>query len=94
MFSTSSEAIIPRSFLSWFDDHTQKLAKYARAGVPVYWVVDAEDGQVSAYTRLNAHEGYDLREICCPGQILDVVIGGHHCGTVSVAAIFPPEALP
>jgi Uma2 family endonuclease len=72
------------------EDHTVKLAKYARAGVPVYWVVDVEARQVTVYTEPNAAGGYDRRVTLRPGQALDVVIGGHRCGAVRVEDVFPP----
>ena len=75
-------------------DHTVKLAKYAREGIPVYWVVDAEGRRVAVYTGPNAEGGYDRRTTARPGESIDVVVAGHVCGAVRVVDVFPPsEAL-
>jgi Uma2 family endonuclease len=71
-------------------DDTDKLAKYARAAIPTYWMIDAPGRVVVVSTQPNANGGYDRREIRRPGDTLDVVIGGHACGTVRVADLFPP----
>jgi Uma2 family endonuclease len=70
--------------------HTLKLALYARAGVPVYWVVDVLERQVVEYTGPNGRGGYDHRVVRRPGETLDVVIDGHACGQVRVEDIVPP----
>ena len=71
-------------------DDTGKLAKYATAAIPTCWVVDAPGRVVVVYTGPSEEGGYDRREVRRPGETLDVVIGGHACGTVRVADLFPP----
>jgi Uma2 family endonuclease len=71
------------------DDHTRKLAGYAAAGVPAYWVVDVDYDQVVEYTVPNASGGYDRRVLHRRGESLAVVIAGHPCGEVRVEEILP-----
>jgi Uma2 family endonuclease len=71
------------------DDHTLKRVKYARAGVPAYWVVDAAGRRVVVYTGPGAAGDYAFREVCAPGQELAVVVGGHACGAVRVEEVCP-----
>jgi Uma2 family endonuclease len=71
-------------------DDTGKLAKYATAAIPTYWVVDAPGRVVVVYTLPNPEGDYDRREVRRAGETIEVVIGGHACGTVRVADFFPP----
>lgn len=72
------------------EDHTAKLARYAAAGVPVYWVVDADERRVAVYTLPGAAGGYDQHVTRRRGESIDVVIDGRACGHVAVEALFPP----
>ena len=71
------------------DDHTTKLALYAAAGVPVYWVVDVNEARVVVYTAPDGRGGYDRRVVRRPGESLDVVIAGHDCGRIPVEGVLP-----
>jgi Uma2 family endonuclease len=72
-------------------DHTQKLAKYARAGIPTYWVVDAEEHRVVVYTGPRSEGGYDQRIVHRRPDFLEVSIGGQVLGTIRIEEMFPPQ---
>jgi Uma2 family endonuclease len=71
-------------------DHVEKLAKYAAAGVPEYWVVEAEERAVVVYRTPGPSACYDRHQTYRPGEEVEVVIGGHACGRLAVADFFPP----
>ncbi len=48
-------------------DEVDKLAEYARAGIPEYWLVDPENKSVGVYV-LRGEDAYTLAETYAPGQ--------------------------
>jgi Uma2 family endonuclease len=72
-------------------DRNEKLPAYARARIPVFWIVNLVDRQIEVYTgpgpgSYSAHAEYRS------GQAVPVVIDGQPLGQVAVDAILP--ALP
>jgi Uma2 family endonuclease len=69
-------------------DRREKGRIYARAGVPVYWVVNVEDRQVEVYTDPDSAASppaYRTRTDYLPGQDLPIVLDGQPAGTIPVA---------
>lgn len=69
-------------------DRGKKLLIYARAGIPLYWVIDLVDGQVNVYSEPEP-DGYRSHEVLAPGHALSVVIDGIEVGEIPVADILP-----
>ncbi len=68
-------------------DRTDKLAIYAAAGVPVYWVVNMPQRQVEVYSR-PANAFYDGLVVYAPGQDVSVTLDGVAVGGIPVADLF------
>lgn len=73
-------------------DHIVKGRIYARAGIPVYWVVNVIDRQVEVYSEPTG----DVPEPACQdrfnltiGQLVPVVIDGQKAAEVAVADLMP-----
>ena len=71
-------------------DRVVKLAKYAAAGVPVYWVVDVDARHVEVY-RAPAATRYESLTTYKPGDAIPVEIDGRPVGAVPVGDVFPPR---
>ena len=69
-------------------DRGEKLAAYARGGIPVYWIVNLIDRQVEVYTGPGSN-GYSSRIDFTVGQQVPVVIEGVEVGHLAVSDIFP-----
>jgi Uma2 family endonuclease len=74
------------SSLPW--DRGEKQVAYARARVPVYWIVNLVDRQLEIYTDPQP-DGYHDRRILGPSDQVAVVIGGVELGHVAVADLLP-----
>lgn len=74
-------------------DRTNKLRMYARAGVPVYWIVNLVDRQVEVYadpiTPPGGDPHYQSRAVYRPGQQVPLVIAGTAGGVIPVDAVLP-----
>ena len=70
-------------------DRGEKLAAYARAGVPQYWIVNLVDGVVEAYSNPVATGQYRDLRVYCPDDDLPVVLDGHEIGRVAVRNVLP-----
>ena len=68
-------------------DQGEKRLIYARAGIPVYWVVDLKARQVEVYSR-PAQGGYAEHRALKAGDVLPVVIDGAAVGSLAVADLF------
>jgi Uma2 family endonuclease len=69
-------------------DRTEKMGTYARAGIPVYWIVNLEDRLIEVYTdpavadsRYGRRTGYGL------GQDVPVIVAGVEVGRIEVSAV-------
>jgi Uma2 family endonuclease len=69
-------------------DRGPKRAAYARACIPVYWIVNLNDRQVEVYSDPGA-DGYRSAEVFAPGQEVPVIIAGIEVGRIKVADILP-----
>jgi Uma2 family endonuclease len=70
-------------------DRGDKLRVYARAGIPVYWVVNVVDRQVEVYadpvTPTGGLPQYRTRRIYLPGESVPIVVRGQQVATVPVS---------
>ena len=66
----------------------QQANVYARAGIPVYWIVNLVDRQVEVYTDPGP-AGYAKRTDFPSGQRVPVVIDGRQTGQIAVDDILP-----
>ena len=70
-------------------DADRALAEiYGKAGIPVYWVVNVDDGQVEVYSDPGP-SGYQSHEVLAPGHVLSVMVNGVEVGEIPVADILP-----
>ncbi|MFO0800227.1 MAG: Uma2 family endonuclease [Gemmataceae bacterium] len=71
-------------------DRLVKLEDYARAGIPVYWIVNLVDGQVEVYTDPAATPpAYRTRTDFRPGQDVPLVLDGVAVATIPAAELLP-----
>jgi Uma2 family endonuclease len=74
-------------------DRTIKLRAYARAGIPIYWVVNLVDRQVEVYTDPftppTGDPHYRTRTDYGPGQSVPLVVAGATVGSIPVDAVLP-----
>ena len=71
------------------DDQGKKLAGYARAGIPVYWIINLRAGQVEVYTGPEPAGQYGNHVDYRPGQAIPVIIDGQVVGQIAVADLLP-----
>ncbi len=81
--------IVEVSDTTYHRDRNEKFAAYARAGIPVYWIVHLPLRRVEVYTDPGP-EGYRTSEVFTEGQAIPVTIGGQHLGQIAVDDILPP----
>ena len=71
-------------------DRGKKLAVYARAGIPVYWIVNLHNLQVEMYSEADpAAAAYRNHFDYRPGDKVPVIIDGQLAGRVAVADLLP-----
>lgn len=72
-------------------DRGDKLVMYARAKVPVYWVVNIPERRVEVYTqpRGGKRPTYRSHIDYTDGQVVPVVIAGEEVGRIAVSEILP-----
>ena len=73
-------------------DRRDKGRMYARAGIPVYWVVNVVDGQVEVYADPDPAAdppAYRTRTDYRPGQDVPVVLDGQTVAAIPVAELIP-----
>ena len=61
---------------------------YGKAGIPAYWLINVDDGQVEVYSNPGP-SGYQSHEVLAPGHMLSLVIDGVEVGEIAVADILP-----
>ena len=73
-------------------DRTVKKRIYARAGIPIYWIVNLIDKQIEIYTQPVATlEAPDYANclILTPREEVEVVIAGRPVGRIAIRELFP-----
>jgi Uma2 family endonuclease len=70
-------------------DRGKKRTAYAKARIPVYWIVNLVNRQVEVYTRPTKEGRYRLRKDYKPGQQVPVVIAGQQLPPIPVDTILP-----
>jgi Uma2 family endonuclease len=73
-------------------DRTDSQRIYARAGLPVYWIVNIPDRQIEVYTDPQTAANppaYATRRDYRPGDAIPVVLDGATVGAVPVADVLP-----
>jgi len=69
-------------------DRTKKLAGYAAAGFPAYWILDLGLRQLEVYAD-PAAGAYPAPAILAETESVDLVIDGQKIGTITVAELLP-----
>jgi Uma2 family endonuclease len=73
-------------------DRDDKSVVYARAGLPVYWIVNLIDRQVEVYEQpsgATADPTYAATTVYKPGDAVPVVLDGATVGTIPVDDLLP-----
>jgi Uma2 family endonuclease len=70
-------------------DRGKKRTAYARAKIPVYWIINLVARQIEVYTRPVKAGSYRSRNIYKPGQQVPVVIAGQQLRPIAVDDILP-----
>jgi Uma2 family endonuclease len=69
-------------------DRGKKRLAYAKAKIPVYWIVNLVNRWVEVYGDPGP-DGYQSHEVFKPGQDIPIVIGGQQVGSIAVDDILP-----
>ncbi len=69
-------------------DRGEKLQAFARATIPIYWIVNLIDRRVEIYTD-PAESGYRVREDRPQGSQVPVVVDGVELGRLAVDDLLP-----
>jgi Uma2 family endonuclease len=72
-------------------DQGDKLALYAEAKIPVYWIVNIPDRRVEVYTQPRGGKSptYRKSEFYPAGQSVPVVLAGRTVGAIPVSELLP-----
>jgi Uma2 family endonuclease len=70
------------------DDDRAMADIYGAGGIPVYWIVNLDDGQVEVYSDPGP-DGYRTHEVLAAGHVLHVAVDGVEIGQIAVADILP-----
>jgi Uma2 family endonuclease len=73
------------------EDRRLKLPQYARARLPVYWIIDVNARRIEVYTQPRGGKTptYRQRTDYGPGDAVPVVVRGKQIGTVAAAELLP-----
>jgi Uma2 family endonuclease len=73
------------------DDRERKGRIYARARLPVYWIVNLQDGIVEVYTNPKAGKapGYTTRRDHGREESVPVIVAGKELGAIPVSELLP-----
>lgn len=72
-------------------DRGIKKRIYARAGIPVYWLIDLNSRTVEVYTGPQGSD-YAVRQVLEPSQELLFSLDGQLLGRVAVSQVLPPAS--
>jgi Uma2 family endonuclease len=72
-------------------DRTIKQRIYARAGIPVYWIINLVDNQIEVYTQpiMGAEPGYPAPTIYKGDDLLPLVIDGQEVARLTARELLP-----
>ena len=73
-------------------DRTSKKRVYARAGVPVFWILNLSDGQLEVFadpTGPAEQPDYRQQRVYRPAEAAPVLIEGREIGQFSVSGVLP-----
>ena len=73
-------------------DRSLKKQVYARAGIPVYWIVNLRERRIEVYTAPSGPievSDYRQQEFCADGSEVPLTIDAHEVGRIPVAALLP-----
>jgi Uma2 family endonuclease len=73
-------------------DRTAKLRSYARAGIPVYWILNLNDRKLEVYSQPSGptqHPAYQQSRILGPADEVPVLIGGDEKARLAVRELLP-----
>jgi Uma2 family endonuclease len=73
-------------------DRRAKGRGYARAGIPVYWIINLEDKRIEVYTDPDASANppaYRTRTDYLPGTTVPITLDGVAAGTIAVSELLP-----
>lgn len=73
-------------------DTIDKARVYARAGIPVYWVVNIPDRRIEIFTDpdpSNSPPTYRIRHVYGSNDVVPLVLDGTTAGTIAVAEVIP-----
>ena len=77
---------------SRYADRREKGRIYARAGIPVYWIVNVADRQIEVYTDPDTTANppaYRTRTDHKPGDTVPITLDGAQVGTIAVDELLP-----
>jgi len=73
-------------------DRTSKLRLYARAGIPVYWIINLPEQQIEVYTEPSGAveaPGYQRRQDFQAADTVSLFLEGHEVGRLAVRDLLP-----
>jgi Uma2 family endonuclease len=72
-------------------DLREKGPIYARARVPIYWIVNIKDLTIEVYTQPAAGKSprYRHRQDYADGQTIPLILGGHEFAQIPVRDLLP-----
>ncbi len=73
-------------------DQRDKTRIYARANIPIYWIINLVDGRIEVYTDPSgptADPAYGSFQTYQPGDDLPLILDGNRVGTIPVADLIP-----
>jgi Uma2 family endonuclease len=88
--ASDTSSLIEVSASSLVRDRTDKARIYARAGVPVYWVVNVIDKVIEVYTQPSGptqSPAYGKRDDYSVGTSVPVVLDGQIVGSIAVSEV-------
>jgi Uma2 family endonuclease len=88
--ATELSLVIEVSDSSLALDRTHKARVYARAGIPVYWVVNVIDKQIEVHTQPTGPcdaPAYGKQEVFGAGSSVPVVLDGNTVGSIAVSDV-------
>ena len=89
-FPTAADAalIVEVSETTYLKDRRVKLPRYARASIPICWIINLESRRIEVYSQ-PAGRRYRTRQEFGEADEVPVVIDGTHYGTIPVREILP-----